>query len=174
MTPPLSPPISVRSARMIRARGFTLIEVLIATALLAFSLAVMFGFHAQAVRSNRDARKVTECTYLAQSQLEELMALQWDDVLGRPTEFQAGANSTGGYGSFLFHSDNGPGADPTAVDALGGTTGAARPTYFVSWDIEDMNTSQTWIRIRVRCAYEDAAFGTWNGATISSYRYKDI
>ena len=46
-----------RRARRSR-RAFTLIEVLVATALLGFSLIVMFGFHAQAVRSNREARKV--------------------------------------------------------------------------------------------------------------------
>ncbi len=152
--------------------GFTLIEVLIATALLAFSLAVMFGFHTQAVRSNRNARKVTECTYLAQSKMEELQSLLWNDISGRPPELTAGATSGTGYGDFLYHSDNGAGADPSAVNALGGTTGS-KPTYFVSWDVADMNTAQTWIRIRVRCAFEDKAFSTWNGATLSSYRYKD-
>ena len=56
-----------RSA-LVRARsGFTLIEALIATALLGFSLIVMFGFHTQAVRSNLHARKMTDCTYLAQA-----------------------------------------------------------------------------------------------------------
>ena len=57
--------------------GFTLVEALIATALLGFSLVVMFGFHSQAVRSNRDARRMTACTYLAQAQVERLMALPW-------------------------------------------------------------------------------------------------
>ena len=61
---------------LVRARsGFTLIEALIATALLGFSLIVMFGFHTQAVRSNLHARKMTDCTYLAQLQMERLIAL---------------------------------------------------------------------------------------------------
>lgn len=160
-------------SRRLRARsGFTLIEVLIATALLAFSLAVMFGFHTQAVRSNRNARKVTECTYLAQSKMEELHSLLWNDISGRPAKLTAGANSGTGYGDFLYHSDNGAGVDPTAVNSLGATSGN-KPTYFVSWDVTDMNTAQTWIRIRVRCAFEDKAFSSWNGTTLSSYRYKD-
>jgi len=158
---------------MIRARGFTLIEVLIATALLAFSLAVMFGFHAQAVRSNRDARKVTECTYLAQSQLEELLVLQWDSVHGRPAQLVAGANGGEGYDGFLYHSDNGAGSAPTAINGMGEFSGVPGPTYYVTWDVEDMNTALTWIRVRVRCSYEDKAFASWNGATVSSYRYKD-
>ena len=65
-------------------RGFTLIEALIATALLGFSLVVMFGFHSQAVRSNMHARKITDCTYLAQLQIERLIALPWTET-SRPT-----------------------------------------------------------------------------------------
>ena len=65
---------------LVRARsGFTLIEALIATALLGFSLIVMFGFHTQAVRSNLHARKMTDCTYLAQLQMERLIALPWSE-----------------------------------------------------------------------------------------------
>ena len=68
-----------------RARGgFTLIEALIATALLGFSLIVMFGFHSQAVRSNMHARKITDCTYLAQLQMERLIALPWTET-SRPS-----------------------------------------------------------------------------------------
>ena len=63
--------------RLFSRKGFTLVEVMVATALLGFSLIVMFGFHAQAVRSNLHARKITDCTYLAQSQLEELLSLEW-------------------------------------------------------------------------------------------------
>ncbi|MEC7948898.1 MAG: prepilin-type N-terminal cleavage/methylation domain-containing protein [Myxococcota bacterium] len=70
-------PLPVRRPRRHRG-GFTLIEALIATALLGFSLVVMFGFHSQAVRSNRDARRMTACTYLAQAQVERLMSLPWD------------------------------------------------------------------------------------------------
>ena len=54
--------------------GFTLVEVMVASALLGASLIVMFGFHAQAVRSNMNARRMTDCTYLAQSQVENLLA----------------------------------------------------------------------------------------------------
>ena len=58
-------------------RGFTLIEALIGIALVSFALIVMFGFHSQAVRSNKNARQMTACTYLAQTQLERLLALPW-------------------------------------------------------------------------------------------------
>ena len=63
----------VRLGRPVGRQGFTLIESLIATGLLGFSLIVMFGFHSQAVRSNNHARKMTDCTYLAQLQMERLI-----------------------------------------------------------------------------------------------------
>ena len=53
-------------------RGFTLVEVLVASALLGASLIVMFGFHSQAVRANMNARRLTDCTYLAQAQMEDV------------------------------------------------------------------------------------------------------
>ena len=74
--------------------GFTLVEALIATALLGFSLIVMFGFHSQAVRSNMHARKITDCTYLAQLQMERLISLPWDET-SRPTALtDLGADSS--------------------------------------------------------------------------------
>ena len=158
------------------AAGFTLVEVLIATALLSFSLVVMFGFHAQAVRSNLHARKVTDCTYLAQGKMEELLAIQWDTVTGRPTDLTADFNDASGWNP-LYHPDNG--ALPMPVNAVWEdtdhqTTGMPLPTYYITWDVDDMNASGTWIRIRVRCAYEDPAFNSWNGATLSAYRYQDV
>ena len=48
----------VHAGRSGGRRGFTLIESLIATGLLGFSLIVMFGFHSQAVRSNNVQNRV--------------------------------------------------------------------------------------------------------------------
>jgi len=156
-------------------RGFTLVEVLIATALLSFSLVVMFGFHAQAVRSNLHARKVTDCTYLAQGKMEELLAIQWDTVTGRPDDLEANATDAAGWDPLYHPGDGGLPAPVNAVweEEAEQTTGMPFPTYYITWDVADMNASGTWIRIRVRCAYEDPAFNTWNGATLSAYRYQD-
>ena len=66
----------------------------------------------------------------------------------------------------------GTGAEVNALND--GTPGALTPTlYTVTWDVEDMDTSATWVRVRVRCTYDDATFGTSQGTTISSYRYRD-
>ena len=73
-----------------RVRGFTLVEVLIATALLGFALIVMFGLHNQSVRSNVMARKVTDCTYLSQSKMEELLSTEWLSSTGRTGQLADG------------------------------------------------------------------------------------
>jgi type II secretory pathway pseudopilin PulG len=158
---------SVRRSR----GGFTLVEALIATALLGFSLVVMFGFHTQAVRSNLHARKMTDCTYLAQLQIERLIALHWDED-GRPDalvhlDLDGSADDSWTY---LPHPTGGP--DP--VDA-GNTTDAdfGEALYYVSWHIEEMDSEPTWLRLRVRCQYQDTAFNQWKGTTVSSYRFRD-
>lgn len=150
--------------------GFTLIEVLVASALLGMSLVVMFGFHSQAVRSNMNARRLTDCTYLAQTQMERLLAVQWD-LASRPADLVdgAGADPAGlSMWDALEHSTG------SAVNASFGTDTTMGPAmYTVTWDVEDMDANETWIRLRVRCTYPDAQFGGFQGTTISSYRYRD-
>ncbi len=155
-----------------RARGgFTLIEALIATALLGFSLIVMFGFHTQAVRSNLHARKMTDCTYLAQLQMERLIALNWTedhipDALVKTDTDDSDSDSW----TYLPH----PADGPAAVDSGNTTTGDFGETnYYVSWHIENMDSEPTWIRMRVRCQYQDVAFNQWKGTTVFSYRFRD-
>lgn len=160
------------------SRGFTLIESMIATGLLGFSLIVMFGFHSQAVRSNLHAKKMTDCTYLAQLQMERLIALPWTET-SRPDELQDldDDSSSSDSWTYLPH----PTGGPTEVNAANeATTTIGEPTYFVSWDIYEMDEDAdeddgdvTWIRLRVRCQYQDVAFNQWKGTTISSYRFRD-
>lgn len=153
--------------------GFTLIEALIATALLGFSLIVMFGFHSQAVRSNMHARKMTACTYLAQLQLERLLSLPWT-VSTRPTDLIDNLSDTSSTNKWAFLEHPNSGAQPTAVNAANETTDTmGEPIYYVTWDVKDVSTAGDRTRIRVRCQYYDNAFNQWRGTTISSYRYID-
>jgi len=161
--------------RPLRSRqGFTLIEVLIAVSLLGFSLVVMFGFHSQAVRSNMHARKMTECTYLAQLQMERLISLPWSaasthaDLADNLTDTTA----VGSEWAYLEHPNSG--SAPTAINSANNTdTTYGQPTYYVTWDSSMMNSSETWTRLRVRCQYYDATFSQWKGTTVSSYRFRD-
>ena len=151
--------------------GFTLVEVLIATALLGFSLIVMFGFHAQAARSNQQARKITACTYLAQTQLEKLLALAWTET-NRPTQLSAplgDSTTTADPYADLAHPSSI--SEVNAANLTDDTLG--EPVYRVSWSVEEMDTEPTWLRLRVRCAFYDKRFATYRGTTISSFRYRD-
>ena len=161
--------------RAFRGRsGFTLVEALIATALLGFSLVVMFGFHSQAVRSNRDARRMTACTYLAQAQLERLMALPWTESTRHTDLVDSMTDPTSSADRWAYLEMPNGGAQPSPVNAADETTSRlGKPIYYVTWDTEDMDSDSTWTRIRVRCQYEDAAFNSWRGTTVSSFRFRD-
>jgi Tfp pilus assembly protein PilV len=150
-----------------------MVEVVIASALLGFSLVVMFGFHSQALRANMNARRMTDCTYLAQTQMERLLSMDWESA-SRPAEMFEGADD--GSASALGMNDEleWP-SSPVAVTGLNSVTptSLSPASYTVTWDVEDMDTNATWVRLRVRCTYEDSAFNTRHGTTISSFRYRD-
>ena len=169
--------------RSTRGRGFTLVEVLIATALLGFALIVMFGLHNQSVRSNVMARKVTDCTYLSQSKMEELLSTEWISSTGRSAGQLADgtAGVTTVYDSLYQPSGGG---DPTAVNAIWEQVGAessGQPSgsYFVTWEIEDNSDDGEWVQVWVRCAWDDRQFlgegvsSPRHAMTISSYKFID-
>ncbi|NOY28276.1 MAG: hypothetical protein GXP62_20645 [Oligoflexia bacterium] len=166
---------SLSSGRGLSRGGFTLVEALIASALLGFSLIVMFGFHSQAVRSNMHARKMTDCTYLAQLKMEQLQAEPWTST-SRPSTLKvlgSDATSSVDLWTTLNHVNGDEIGDPGAVNSQNQRVASTVPGYWVSWDIANMDTDLTWVRIRVRCVYQDKFFNQWIGTTISSYRFRD-
>jgi type IV pilus modification protein PilV len=60
--------------------GFTLIEVLFAVAVLAFGILAVSSLQGSAVRGNLMAFNRTEAVALAQTQMESLMALPYEDI----------------------------------------------------------------------------------------------
>ncbi len=151
--------------------GFTMVEVMVASALVGFSLIVMFGFHNEAVRSNANARRMTDCTYLAQSQMERLLALEWR----RGASISELTDRGGGdQGAGLTAALELP-ASPVPVNNSNATadTFLQPAEYTVTWDVTSMDSDNTWLRLRVRCTYEDPAFSARHGTTISSFRYRD-
>ena len=162
--------------RMFRSQAaFTLVEVLIATALLGFSLGVMFGFPAQAVRSKAAARKITDCTYLGQAQIEVLIAIEWTEAAGRSgTDLAAGTSGAGTWDP-LYHPSSG--SQPLPVNALMEEQGfessnAPAAIYYVTWEMTEL-TQSDWVKMHVRCTWQDSHFGTWHGITVSSFRFRD-
>jgi prepilin-type N-terminal cleavage/methylation domain-containing protein len=160
-----------RTRPLLPRRGFTLVEVMIASALLGFSLIVMFGFHSQALRSNTNARRLTDCTYLAQAQMERLLSMEWQRGAAM-SEFSDGGMDAATMGEF----DNleYPSV-PTPVNVTQDTTPTwLQPVlYTLTWDTTVMDDDETFVRLRVRCTFDDPEFDRKHGTTISSFRFRD-
>jgi type II secretory pathway pseudopilin PulG len=75
----------LRSSSSSSAAGFSLVEVLVATLLLATSLVTLAQLFALSTQSNIGARNTTFTAILAQQKLEELRSLTWGfDTQGLP------------------------------------------------------------------------------------------
>jgi prepilin-type N-terminal cleavage/methylation domain-containing protein len=138
------------------AAGFSLVEVIVAMAILASSLIAMAQLFAVATKNNVNARATTSTTILANQKLEQLRSLSWGfDVIGLPVS-DFGSDTTtlppsasGGTGLSPSPgntlSENVPGY-VDYIDRLGQAlgTGAAPPdatTYVRRWSIEPLPTN---------------------------------
>jgi prepilin-type N-terminal cleavage/methylation domain-containing protein len=79
-------PVSPQRGRLLAdERGFTLAEVMVATALLATAVVTLANLFGVATRTNLGARNTTYATVLAEQKMEELRALTWGfDSQGLP------------------------------------------------------------------------------------------
>ena len=126
-------------------RGFSLIEALIATGILAVSLVSLAGLFGLAIRSNIAARSTTTATVLAQQKLEELRALPWTGLNQSPAN--ALEENTPGVVDYVdqFGEARGGGADRPA-DAI----------YTRRWAIEPLPSAPDTLAIQVRVMRTDA------------------
>jgi prepilin-type N-terminal cleavage/methylation domain-containing protein len=77
--------MQTRGARIQNHAGFSLIEVLVATAILAAAIGALAQLPIIAVRANAEARTATVTTLLAAQKMEQLRGLAWGiDALGLP------------------------------------------------------------------------------------------
>ena len=65
---------------LLKSKGFTLIEVLVALIILSFSLLALAGLMVTTTKNNSFGSHMTEAATLAQDKLEELRAIKWDDL----------------------------------------------------------------------------------------------
>lgn len=79
-------------AHRTNSKGFTLIEVLITLVIMAVSLLALAGLMATTTKSNAAGGHITEASTLAQDRLEELRAVQWDNIpVGTASEQRSGS-----------------------------------------------------------------------------------
>jgi type II secretory pathway pseudopilin PulG len=134
------------------ASGFSLVEVTVATGLLAAALMSLAQLFAMSVQSNTSSRDMTFATVLAQQKLEQLRALAWGfDEIGLPVSDMTTNTAVQPEDPF-----SGTGLTPSPGDALlgnvqgyhdfvdqwGNTVGFSdEAMYFRRWSVEPLPTN---------------------------------
>jgi type II secretory pathway pseudopilin PulG len=151
------------SASSNRESGFSLIEVLLATGLMAFALVSLAQLFALSTRNNVSARYSTLSSILAEQKMEQLRALTWGfDLLNLPLSdlstnvaaFEAtgacpAANTGAGVGLTPSPSNtlqaNVDGyvdyVDENGCGLGGGTVAPANTVYIRRWSVEPLPTN---------------------------------
>jgi Tfp pilus assembly protein PilV len=150
--------VSVARHRARRARGVTLIEAVIAMAVLTIGAAGMIGLHLQGARMNGDARRITRATAIAQDLLDHITLWPYGD----PRLANAVPSNDGAIGDpgFAFEASGTPAADHAEADlTLGGTTWLGIPGadlagtgYERYWNVayvDDANGNGVWDAARI-------------------------
>lgn len=109
--------------RVRTARGFTLIEILIALTLLAIGLLGMAGLTVGIMRGNSLSKEVTTATALAQDKMEDIKRLGYSGA----TKQTEGYNSIAGYANYKRE---------TEVDVDTPNIGMKTVTVTVYWDAD--------------------------------------
>ena len=77
---------------LLRSKGFTLLEVLVALIILSFALLALAGLMVTTTKNNASGNHVTEAATFAQDKLEELRAVKWENLIdGNNTDQQGGS-----------------------------------------------------------------------------------
>jgi prepilin-type N-terminal cleavage/methylation domain-containing protein len=114
------------SDRTIRARGFTLVEMMLASALLAIGLTSMLALQLHAMRGSQLGRHYSQAAQVARDQIELFERLDWDDPQVQPAAWTA------------------PVAKTNAVEDNAGTS--VEQSFDVSWRIAADPAKPTLIR----------------------------
>lgn len=168
-----------RSSR--RARGFTLIELMIALACLLVGLLALWQLHGATLLADANAHRLGMATMLAQDAMEKLMAETFisRDQYTNPDVDPAGALGCG----IAFPASDADGLDslPCGVDGVGtlvnslGTTDATQgPAMFLrTYHVDFVPGETDRIVITTRVTYEEALTGKRHGVTLAATRSVD-
>ncbi|MBW1836899.1 MAG: prepilin-type N-terminal cleavage/methylation domain-containing protein [Deltaproteobacteria bacterium] len=72
--------INSKTARPVREKGFTLVEVLIAITIFAYGILAVAGMQIASMKGNTSARDLTEASTVGSDQLEKLMLSAYDSI----------------------------------------------------------------------------------------------
>jgi Tfp pilus assembly protein PilV len=116
-----------------RIAGLTLVEVMMALAILSLGMIAMLGMQVQAMRGGKQGRHTTRAAQIARDRMEFFHRIQWTD----PDL----ADTTG----WLIAGD----IVNDQVETLGGGTFRTEQAYTVDWEIQDLAADLKQIDVRV-------------------------
>jgi type II secretion system protein I len=79
---------------IIRSKGFTLIETLIALIILSFALLALAGLMVTTTKNNSAGGQMTEAATFGQDKLEELRTTLFDSIAASGNDLKAGSHGT--------------------------------------------------------------------------------
>jgi len=116
-----------------RIAGLTLVEVMMALAILSLGLMAMLGMQVQAMRGSKTGRHTTRAAEIARDRMEFFHRVQWGDA--------DLADTTGWMLAGDIVNDR--------VETLGGGTFRTEQAYTVDWQIQDLAVDLKQIDVRV-------------------------
>ena len=163
-------------ARSDREQGFTLIELMIAMAVMTVGLLALWSLHSASIEASGRAYRLGICTMLAQDGLEDLLTETW-------ISNDSGTCNADYTVMTTFPAVAADGLDdlPGLVDgnlgqrvnSLGSTVSSLGPTMFLrTYHVQLVGTETDRVLIRVRVSYIDDA-GTRHGVTLATTRLQD-
>ena len=118
----------LRQLKIKNNAGFTIIEVLIATVILATGLLGMAALSVEIMQGNSHSGHVTTATVLAQEKMEEIMRLGYDGIAASDTTTTEDYNTMGNYPAYKR---------VTVVDVDNPASGIKTVTVNILWDADN-------------------------------------
>ncbi len=149
-----------RPRRRASADGFTLIEVVIAIAVLGFGLLTLAIMQLQALSQGSAGRHTSDAAAVARTHVEQVMRLPWSEL-----------DVAQGIGTWT--NPSWAGAGPTVnvnVDMPGGGT-AVEHTYNVQWRVTDVGTNQCLRDVEIRVSWAEEGLPANKSFDLATRRY---
>ena len=141
---------SIKKEASGKSAGFTLIEVLIAMAILSIGLLAIATQQITATRSNTVSNKLTEGTTVTQDKLEELISLKYDDANLQDIKGDGCAGLNKRLGNADYTEDPGTGYKISWNVCVDATSGLKRITVISQWGVATAGGGRTSVLSTVK------------------------